>query len=126
MACHSLNLYFAEYPRICYPRKLSITNDLKIVESNATMLWLSPPDINFFLFCSCHVKGLSTFIVNLFRTGLTMTKPNKWMEQYGHGLCQEVFPVILPDCFHQEGFLFEQVRGYTSSTISINSDLFLS
>ena len=26
-----------------------------------------------------------------------------------HGLHQEVFPVILPDVFHKEGFTFEQV-----------------
>lgn len=39
-----------------------------------------------------------------------MARPNSWMEQYCHGLRQEVFPLILPECFHREGLLYEQVR----------------
>ncbi|KAH8961722.1 hypothetical protein BDL97_05G064000 [Sphagnum fallax] len=59
---------------------------------------------------SCQIKGLSTFIVNLFRTGLRVVTPLKghWMFQYMHGLRQEVFPIILPATFHEEGLTFEQ------------------
>ncbi|XP_057842888.2 uncharacterized protein LOC131052279 isoform X1 [Cryptomeria japonica] len=60
---------------------------------------------------SCHVKGLPTFLTNLFKSGLgvsTIGSEQHWMQQYSDGLKQEVFPVILPPCFHAEGFLFEE------------------
>ncbi|XP_024382523.1 uncharacterized protein [Physcomitrium patens] len=59
---------------------------------------------------SCHIRGLSTFVINLFRSGLDISKPLKdhWMMKYMHGLHQEVFPVILPDLFHEEKLTFEQ------------------
>ncbi|KAH8975770.1 hypothetical protein BDL97_01G177000 [Sphagnum fallax] len=60
---------------------------------------------------SCQIKGLSTFVVNLFRTGLRVATPleGHWMFQYMHGLRQEVFPIILPSIFHEEGLTFDQV-----------------
>jgi potassium large conductance calcium-activated channel subfamily M alpha protein 1 len=69
----------------------------------------------FFIANSCQIKGLSTFIVNLFRTGLRVVTPLKghWMFQYMHGLCQEVFPIILPATFHEEGLTFEQVSHFS-------------
>jgi potassium large conductance calcium-activated channel subfamily M alpha protein 1 len=65
---------------------------------------------------SCQIKGLSTFIVNLFRTGLRVVTPLKghWMFQYMHGLRQEVFPIILPAAFHEEGLTFEQVSHFST------------
>jgi hypothetical protein len=69
----------------------------------------------FLLQNSCQIKGLSTFIVNLFRTGLRVVTPLKghWMFQYMHGLRQEVFPIILPATFHEEGLTFEQVSHFS-------------
>jgi len=66
---------------------------------------------------SCQIKGLSTFIVNLFRTGLRVVTPLKghWMFQYMHGLRQEVFPIILPATFHEEGLTFEQVSHFSKN-----------
>lgn len=62
-------------------------------------------------FNSCHIRGLSTFIINLFRSGIDISKPLKghWMMKYMHGLHQEVFPVILPDVLIEEQLTFEQV-----------------
>jgi len=59
---------------------------------------------------SCHIRGLSTFIINLFRSGIDISKPLKghWMMKYMHGLHQEVFPVLLPDVFIDEQLTFEQ------------------
>lgn len=59
---------------------------------------------------SCHVKGLPTFLTNLFKSGLDVstTGSEHWVQQYSDGLKQGVFPVILPPCFHAEGFLFEE------------------
>ncbi|BFI29276.1 protein MpBK1 [Marchantia polymorpha subsp. ruderalis] len=59
---------------------------------------------------SCHIQGISTFVVNLFKQGLVVSKPEKgnWLRQYYHGLKQEVFPVLLPACFHTEELLFEE------------------
>ncbi|KAH9312112.1 hypothetical protein KI387_027147, partial [Taxus chinensis] len=59
---------------------------------------------------SCHVKGLPTFLTNLFKSGLAVstTGSEHWVQQYSDGRKQEVFPVIFPPCFHIEGFLFEE------------------
>lgn len=41
-----------------------------------------------------------------------------WMFQYMHGLRQEVFPIILPATFHEEGLTFEQVSHFSTSMFS--------
>eukprot|EP01018_Ginkgo_biloba_P025839 Gb_05212 [translate_table: standard] len=60
---------------------------------------------------SCHVKGLTTFLINLFKSGLVISTvgAERWMQQYSYGLKHEIFPVILPPCFHVEEMLFEEV-----------------
>jgi potassium large conductance calcium-activated channel subfamily M alpha protein 1 len=74
---------------------------------------------------SCQIKGLSTFIVNLFRTGLRVVTPLKghWMFQYMHGLRQEVFPIILPATFHEEGLTFEQVSHFLQNSMPTQKNL---
>ncbi|GLJ07331.1 hypothetical protein SUGI_0064550 [Cryptomeria japonica] len=61
---------------------------------------------------SCHIKGLPTFLTNLFKSGLVVSSSTigseHWVQQYAAGRKQEVFPVILPSCFHTEELLFEE------------------
>ncbi|KAH7281372.1 hypothetical protein KP509_36G043800 [Ceratopteris richardii] len=59
---------------------------------------------------SCQVKGLSTFVINLFKAGLKLQNPipGTWMDQYCHGQQQEIYPVILPQCFFQHDIYFEE------------------
>ncbi|KAJ7570310.1 hypothetical protein O6H91_01G114400 [Diphasiastrum complanatum] len=59
---------------------------------------------------SCQINGLSTFVINLFRSGLVLRKRvrARWMMQYYDGLKQEVFPVIFPSWFHIQKLRFEQ------------------
>lgn len=64
-------------------------------------------------FYSCYIKGIATFVTNLFRSGLTVTKwqssrHTEWMLQYYHGMRQGIFPVILPPSF-SERLVFEKV-----------------
>ncbi|KAJ7570308.1 hypothetical protein O6H91_01G114300 [Diphasiastrum complanatum] len=72
---------------------------------------ICPEAIRFKLLArSCHINGLSTFVINLFRSGLVLRKRVRadWMMQYYDGLKQEVFPVIFPSWFHIQKLHFEQ------------------
>lgn len=106
--------------RHCGPRVRVIVEMLKPENEDSAILddaenvieIICPEAIRFqLLACSFHVKGLPTFLTNLFKSGLAVSSlgSERWMQQYSSGLKQEVFPVILPSCFHTEGFLFEEV-----------------
>eukprot|EP00249_Psilotum_nudum_P022094 c28369_g1_i3 orf=497-4030(-) len=59
---------------------------------------------------SCQIKGLTTFIINLFKCGLRLNRPppGHWMQQYCHGLQQQIYPIILPSCFCENKLLFDE------------------
>lgn len=106
--------------RHCGPRVRVIVEMLKPENEDSAILddaenvieIICPEAIRFqLLACSCHIKGLPTFLTNLFKSGLAVSSlgSERWMQQYSSGLKQEVFPVILPSCFYKEGFLFEEV-----------------
>lgn len=106
--------------RHCGPKVRVIVEMLKPENEDSAILddaenvieIICPEAIRFqLLACSCHVKGLPTFLTNLFKSGLAVSSlgSERWMQQYSSGLKQEVFPVILPSCFYTEGFLFEEV-----------------
>jgi hypothetical protein len=42
-----------------------------------------------------------------------------------HGLRQEVFPIILPATFHEEGLTFEQVSHFSTFNAHNNNKFFL-
>jgi hypothetical protein len=58
------------------------------------------------------VKGISTFVINLFKAGLNVHNPmpGQWMEKYCHGQQHEIYPVILPPCFHEQGLTYVEVK----------------
>ncbi|XP_024525362.1 calcium-activated potassium channel subunit alpha-1 isoform X2 [Selaginella moellendorffii] len=106
--------------RHCGPMARVIVELLK-PENCKSALWdefesgievLCPEAIRFKLLArSCHIQGFSTFIINLFRSGLFIRSPKEehWMVQYYRGLQHEVFPVILPPCLHRQELMFEEV-----------------
>jgi hypothetical protein len=56
------------------------------------------------------VKGLYTFITNLFTSEIKLTElnPNSFVSEYFHSFDNEVYPLIFPKaCF---GMLFEEVH----------------
>ncbi|KAI5056590.1 hypothetical protein GOP47_0028408, partial [Adiantum capillus-veneris] len=59
---------------------------------------------------SCQVKGLSTFVINLFKSGLKLRNslPGSWIQQYCHGQQQEIYPVILPLFFFENYLSFDE------------------
>jgi hypothetical protein len=59
--------------------------------------------------CSCLVKGLSTFITNLFTSEIKIKDLPKrsFMREYFHSFDNEVYPLILPQACHD--MLFEEV-----------------
>ncbi|MCO5551651.1 hypothetical protein L7F22_005155 [Adiantum nelumboides] len=63
---------------------------------------------------SCQVKGLSTFVINLFKSGLKLGKslPGSWIQQYCHGQQQEIYPVILPSVFFEKCLSFEEAAEF--------------
>ena len=66
----------------------------------------------FSFFCSCQIKGISTFVVNLFKAGLKVCNPmvtGHWMQQYCHGQQHEIYPIILPPCFYVHQLFFDEV-----------------
>lgn len=59
---------------------------------------------------SCYVKGLYTFITNLFTSEIRINKlpEHFFMSEYFHSFDNEVYPLILPKACY--GMLFEEVR----------------
>ncbi|EFJ25888.1 hypothetical protein SELMODRAFT_441904 [Selaginella moellendorffii] len=105
--------------RYCGPNVRVIVELLKPENSN-NAIWdetesgieiICPEAVRFQLLArSCHVRGFSTFVINLFRSGslLSHANPCHWMSEYNDGLRQEIFPVILPSYFHEESLKYEE------------------
>lgn len=66
---------------------------------------------------SCFIKGLYTFITNVFTSELKLKKLSSahFLSEYFHGFDNEVYPMILPPTFHN--LLFEEVTLYARLTI---------
>eukprot|EP00897_Mesotaenium_endlicherianum_P002217 jgi/Mesen1/2022/ME000148S01122 len=59
----------------------------------------------------CYVKGLSTFLVNLFMSEVDLGFPDDhYMAEYQQSLFNEVHPLLLPPAFH--GLTFEEVAEF--------------
>ncbi|GBG62829.1 Calcium-activated potassium channel subunit alpha-1 [Chara braunii] len=68
---------------------------------------ICPQQLRFQLLArSCYVKGLSTLVSNLFVSAVTFHPPEEdtWEEEYCYGLEHEVYPVLLPEVFHNRSF----------------------
>lgn len=70
---------------------------------------------------SCQIKGISTFVLNLFKAGLTIRNPipAQWMQQYYHGQQQEIYPVILSPSFHEHKLTFDDVAEMVYSNFQV-------
>ncbi|XP_024521187.1 calcium-activated potassium channel subunit alpha-1-like isoform X1 [Selaginella moellendorffii] len=68
---------------------------------------------------SCTIKGLYTFITNLFTSEIQLHNiPSmRHIVEYNHSFDNEVYPLIFPSAFH--GLLFEEVTEFIYSSFNI-------
>ncbi|CAK9201922.1 unnamed protein product [Sphagnum troendelagicum] len=68
---------------------------------------------------SCLVKGLYTFITNLFTSEIKIQglPKHSFMHEYFHSFDNEVYPMILPKAFHD--MLFEEVVEFVFTTFNV-------
>ncbi|KAH9541015.1 hypothetical protein CY35_14G037400 [Sphagnum magellanicum] len=68
---------------------------------------------------SCLVKGLYTFITNLFTSEIKIRglPEHSFMQEYFHSFDNEIYPLILPKACH--GMLFEEVVEFVFTTFNV-------
>ncbi|MCO5581099.1 hypothetical protein L7F22_034975 [Adiantum nelumboides] len=68
---------------------------------------------------SCHIKGLYTFIANIFTSGVRIrqTSSSHFFSEYCYSFSQSVYPVILPSILC--GLLFEEVVEFVYSAYNV-------
>ena len=61
------------------------------------------------MICSCVVRGLYTFIGNLFTSKIKLTNDSEYefLTEFFHSYDNEIYPVILPNSYHN--LTFEEV-----------------